>query len=46
MARKKMFFDSTKAVAELGYTPGTLDDGLARAIAFFRRSGMARAAAA
>ena len=46
MARKKMFFDSGKAVAELGYAPGPLDDGLARAIAFFRRSGMARAAAA
>lgn len=45
MARKKMFFDSAKAVTELGYRPGPLDDGLVRAIAFFRCSGMARAAA-
>jgi dihydroflavonol-4-reductase len=45
MARKKMFFASAKAIAELGYAPGPLDDGLARAIAFFRRAGMARAAA-
>ena len=26
MARKKMFFDSAKAAAELGYAPGPLDD--------------------
>ncbi|MGH7840265.1 MAG: hopanoid-associated sugar epimerase [Candidatus Binataceae bacterium] len=43
MARKKMFFDSSKARAELGYTTGAIDDGLARAIEFFRRTGMARA---
>jgi len=45
MARKKMFFDSAKASAELGYAPCPIDDGLARAIDFFRRTGAARAAA-
>jgi dihydroflavonol-4-reductase len=46
MARKKMFFDSAKARAELGYASAPIDDGLTRAIEFFRRIGMARAAAA
>jgi len=46
MAHKKMFFDSAKARAELGYATSPLDDGLARAIGFFRRIGIARAAAA
>jgi dihydroflavonol-4-reductase len=45
MARKKMFFDSAKARAELGYEAAPIDDGLARAIEFFRRIGVARAAA-
>jgi dihydroflavonol-4-reductase len=45
MARKKMFFDSAKARAELGYAPGPIDDGLKRAIDFFRSIGMTRAAA-
>jgi dihydroflavonol-4-reductase len=45
MARKKMFFDSAKARRELGYEPGSLDEGLAHAIAFFRQVGLARAAA-
>ncbi len=45
MARKKMFFDSAKARAELGYEAAPIDDGLARAIEFFRRIGIARAAA-
>jgi dihydroflavonol-4-reductase len=45
MARKKMFFDSGRARAELGYEPGAVDDALRRAIEFFRRIGMARAAA-
>jgi dihydroflavonol-4-reductase len=45
MARKKMFFDSTKARAELDYEAAPIDDGLARAIEFFRRIGVARAAA-
>ncbi|MBF6567320.1 MAG: NAD-dependent epimerase/dehydratase family protein [Candidatus Binataceae bacterium] len=42
MARKRMFFDSSKARAALGYEPGLVDDALARAIAFFREIGMAR----
>jgi nucleoside-diphosphate-sugar epimerase len=41
-----MYFDSAKARNELGYMTGSLDDGLARAIAFFRATGMARSAAA
>ena len=45
MARKKMFFDSSKARQQLGYEPAPVDDGLARAIEFFRRIGAARAAA-
>jgi dihydroflavonol-4-reductase len=44
MARKKMFFDSAKARAELGYEPTPVDKGLARAIEFFRLIGAARAA--
>jgi dihydroflavonol-4-reductase len=45
MSRKHMFFDSSKARRELGYRPGPVDDALARAIEFFRRSGFVRAAA-
>jgi dihydroflavonol-4-reductase len=45
MSRKKMFFDSSKARTELGYEPAPVDEGLARAIEFFRRTGAARAAA-
>ncbi len=45
MARKKMFFDSAKARAELGYDSSPIDEGLARAIEFFRRVGMAGNAA-
>ena len=45
MARKKMFFDSGRARGELGYEPGPVDDALRRAIGFFRRIGMAPAAA-
>jgi dihydroflavonol-4-reductase len=44
MARKKMFFDSAKARAELGYEPAPIDDGLRRAIEFFRDNGFARVA--
>ena len=39
MARKRMFFDSSKARRELGYTPRPVDDALARAIAYYRESG-------
>jgi dihydroflavonol-4-reductase len=45
MARKKMFFDSSRARTALGYAPRPIDEGLARAIDFFRRIGAARAAA-
>jgi dihydroflavonol-4-reductase len=45
MARKKMFFDFTKARAELGYEARAIDDGLARAIEFFRRIGVVLTAA-
>ncbi len=45
MARKKMFFDSAKARGELGYEPAPVDEGLARAIEFFRRIGATRTAA-
>jgi dihydroflavonol-4-reductase len=45
MARKKMFFDSAKARAELGYETAPIDEGLARAIEFFRNMGAVRAAA-
>jgi dihydroflavonol-4-reductase len=44
MARKKMFFAIAKARSELGYEPTSVDDGLRRAIEFFQRNGMARAA--
>ena len=46
MARKRMFFDCSKARAELGYNPGSVDDALSRAIAFFREQGFVRANAA
>ncbi|MGD0072779.1 MAG: hopanoid-associated sugar epimerase [Candidatus Binataceae bacterium] len=39
MARKRMFFDSGKANRELGYAPRSIDDALARAIAYYRESG-------
>ncbi|MGA2409423.1 MAG: hopanoid-associated sugar epimerase [Candidatus Binataceae bacterium] len=44
MARKRMFFDCSKARAELGYNPAPIEDGLARAIAFFRANGYAPSA--
>ena len=45
MARKKMFFDSSKAKAELDYAPGPIDPAIMRAIEFFRTVGPRRAAA-
>ena len=45
MSRKHMFFDSSKAAQELGYSPGPIDSALGAAIEFFRRTGVARAAA-
>jgi hypothetical protein len=41
-----MFFDSSKAYAELGYSAGPIDPALTAAIAFFRTSGIAKSAAA
>jgi dihydroflavonol-4-reductase len=40
MARKKMFFSSAKAVAELGYRPRPAGDAVAEALAWFRSQGM------
>ena len=45
MARKHMFFDSSKARAELGYSPGPIDVAITAAIEFFRSRGTARSAA-
>ena len=45
MARKKMFFDSSKAKAELGYAQGPVDPALRRAIDFLRAHSGRRAAA-
>lgn len=46
MARKRMFFDSAKARAELGYAPGPIDDAMRRAVACYREIGMAPQSAA
>ncbi len=43
MARKKMFFSSAKAIAELGYAPRPARDAVADAVAWFRANGMVRA---
>ena len=45
MARKKMFFDSSRARRELGYAPRPIGEGLVRAVEFFRSIGAARAGA-
>jgi dihydroflavonol-4-reductase len=45
MARKRMFFDSSKARADLGYQTGPIDAAIRAAIEFFRASGAARDAA-
>jgi dihydroflavonol-4-reductase len=42
MARKFMFFDSSKAVAELGLPQTSVKESLARAVAWFRSHGYAR----
>jgi dihydroflavonol-4-reductase len=41
MGRKKMFVSSAKAEAELGYRAGSADDGLRRAVEWFRAHGYA-----
>ena len=42
MARKKMFFSSDKARAELGYAPRPARDAVRDAVAWFREAGMLR----
>lgn len=42
MARKKMFFSSTRAMRELGYAPRPARQAVADAVAWFRRVGMLR----
>ena len=42
MARKKMFYSSAKAAAELGYAPRATREALTDAIAWFRAAGMLR----
>ena len=44
MSRTKMFVTHAKAAAQLGYTPGSVDDALLRAIAWFCESGYVPAA--
>ena len=43
MARKKMFFSSAKARAELGYAPRPARDAVVDAVAWFRAAGRVRA---
>jgi dihydroflavonol-4-reductase len=45
MSRKRMFFDSSKARVELGYSHGPIDAALTAAIEFFRSIGSAKSAA-
>ena len=42
MARKFMYFDSSRAVAELGLPQTPVKDALTRAVEWFRRNGYAR----
>jgi dihydroflavonol-4-reductase len=42
MARKKMFFTSAKAIAELGYAPRPAPQAVEDAVAWFRANGMVR----
>src|SRR5262249_22106444 len=41
MARKIMFFDSSKAIRELGYAPGPIDLALSDAVSYYRTTGAA-----
>jgi dihydroflavonol-4-reductase len=43
MARKRMFFSSAKAIADLGYAPRPARLAITDALAWFRSSGMLRA---
>jgi dihydroflavonol-4-reductase len=38
MAKKKMFFDSTRAIEELGYRSRTADEALADAVSWFKNN--------
>jgi len=42
MARKKMFFSSGKAMAELGYQPRPVREAIEDAVTWFRANGLAR----
>lgn len=44
MARKRMFFDSSKARSDLGYAPRPVEDALRRAVEFFTGRDAAQAA--
>jgi dihydroflavonol-4-reductase len=44
MSRHRMFFDARKAVSELGLPQSSVEEALARAVAWFREKGYARAA--
>jgi dihydroflavonol-4-reductase len=44
MSRHRMFFDPGKAVRELGLPQTPVEEALARAVAWFRKNGYARAA--
>ncbi len=42
MAGKKMFFDSSKAVEELGFPQGCVEEALSKAVAWFQKNGYVR----
>ena len=43
MARKKMFYSSAKAMAELGYSPRPVRQAVEDAVAWFKAHGMLKA---
>jgi dihydroflavonol-4-reductase len=43
MARKKMFYSSAKATAELGYRPRPIREAVEDAVAWFKAHGMLKA---
>jgi dihydroflavonol-4-reductase len=43
MSRYRMFFDSSRAVRELGLPQSPVEDALGRAVAWFRETGHVRA---
>jgi dihydroflavonol-4-reductase len=43
MARKKMFYSSAKAMAELGYSPRPVRLAVEDAVAWFKSHGMLKA---